>query len=997
MPRALFHVWRFEGKLSFKPTIVSQTHLGSGRLLSWPEGPAAAVQLTLSVPAGSAVLSAFSAARGAGHLVDQRIVAGPVAALTMTLAGSPVGSIVVEGNATINQTAVIPMNTLVNDPGWRLVERVGLPATSPAFDGSGYPLDPQGPVGSEVDPVEAATRRVKGGTPDTGWPATTDRGTSPEAFVAPDAELLVTKELRPLVDAVAELLRLVAEPSQQAEGEVSIATTAPRSVHGVNASTVWQSRARPSTIKPLGIMLVAAGADPFAALALGFGTTFDLQVSREFTLAQTSRMPVVFMITVEHKVLLKLKVPPLPTPVTITLAGELAAVYLGERPALPASPAGLMAVPSTTNPRLDPPGTIDGAWLEVVELSWALPVTPIGSLARPCGYAIARGFPGAPMEIRTEKRLSGGWTSFVPATSAGSEQPTSIRFTETGVPEVFPGDPPTFVYSVVAHDWFGRWSGWVSTDHSRVSVPPQIPAMRKVALTIQDTGLATYNAAAAVEFSWDWSHRRPAQIHLRILMHEEGSAPPAVAGSALSVGGPTVPDLILNFAAAGINTPPVGVDLIAEESLGTLRTYQTVIEGIQLAFGAHPKIQVTARARATERVVPMRLSAWSRDVQTGAASPIPPPPPFVPASMWWSSVPDPRGVSRTTLQWAVTAPLYAVYVADETALLRELDLPSPDLEMPSADRLPALRALNFESARRAFRRIADRIPVNSLEVALPRGSKLIHFYGVVPISSTGVEGSLPASGNSYFAVASPVVKTPEVPRVVARDAGGVVSIRVEAPELRVQVGRIEIFRAPSRHRAVSVEDSGPPIASVDASLGVRSGGIIRWEISDPSPGPAWQSVYYRAVAYGVADRTRGEYGGKSLPSPAIEVVPSSPLPPPVSDLTVEDIPEEPDYRLVSFLSDVTLARTPRGVHSFAVQTVELDASVTTRRAVADSLQLVSATLPGPDEQPDSIFRFDPVNPRAGRTYAWVPRDLRGVTVEITDPANRTTRRTWVAP
>jgi hypothetical protein len=59
--------------------------------------------------------------------------------------------------------------------------------------------------------------------------------------------------------------------------------------------------------------------------------------------------------------------------------------------------------------------------------------------------------------------------------------------------------------------------------------------------------------------------------------------------------------------------------------------------------------------------------------------------------------------------------------------------------------------------------------------------------------------------------------------------------------------------------------------------------------------------------------------------------------------------------------------------------------------------LLTGTLPLPAEQPDSIFRHDAINPRAGRTYAWVPREAIAVVAEIADPAGRTTRETRQVP
>jgi hypothetical protein len=71
--------------------------------------------------------------------------------------------------------------------------------------------------------------------------------------------------------------------------------------------------------------------------------------------------------------------------------------------------------------------------------------------------------------------------------------------------------------------------------------------------------------------------------------------------------------------------------------------------------------------------------------------------------------------------------------------------------------------------------------------------------------------------------------------------------------------------------------------------------------------------------------------------------------------------------------------------------------MTTRRVAAYALPLLGgAALPLPADALPAIFRYDPVNPRAGRTYTWVPRDVQAVLVEITNPAGRTTLQTWEA-
>jgi hypothetical protein len=1001
MPRAVFKVWRFPARLSVKEVTAKITALDveAGRLVAWSDGPAAAVQLLVDVPAAATLgLRAFSGPEGSGHCVDEASVAGPVTGFPVVLLGSPVASVRLSGPGAVTNGRVVPIDALVNDPAWRLVETVGMPVND-AFASSGYPLGPQGPAGAEVPPVEAAIARVVRGTPDSGWSPITDRGTAVPVFVPPDPTHLVTKEADPLVRGIGRLLTDVADPANHAIKSYPTPVEAPRSVHGTAASLHWQSKQRDSDFFPLGNMLIAAGTDAFAALALGFGTTLEpLRDPGSGTTTQPGAGLDIFMVTVEHKVTVKLEMP-FGSSIELVITGELATLCMGLREGALAPPAGLSAELGPLDPprHVDPPGTRDGRWLEAPQVSWVTPQIQSDTTPRPTGYAIARGLGAGPLGIRNEERAAGGWTPFIAADDPDREPPPVTRFGDEDLPEKFPGDPAGAVYSVAATDWFGNWSPWVSADHALISVAPQIPAVRRVKLDVLPSATPVVPANAAVEFTWDWAHRSPKSISLRLLVHADGTPPPPVNGSVFSVGGPVAADTVLDFSAATIDAPPPGVAIVAEETTGDLRTYRVVIPGLQFAYDAHPRVRVTVRARAKERVGFGQDSVFSPDASAEAASPIPPPPPFVPAAMIWSSVPDPKGISRLRLSWAPSAPRYTVYEADETTLCRELALPSPDLEVPAADRLAVLRPLPFGQARRAFKRIADNLTAPELRVELPRGSRMIHFYGIVPVSQTGAEGALPSGGNDFLAVASPVVHVPEPPSLVARDRAGVVALQIDVPETRVQVGRIEVFRMPNRSSATMPEHAGPPIAVVDASAGIRSGRTIRFELADPAPGKAWQPAFYRAVAWAASVPSRGIHGGRSPSSVAIEVVPTSAAAPDLADLQVEDVAGVGDHRLASFLSAAPLARTTRGAHVFAVTVVMPDAAVTTRRVTGDSLELLSGPLPGPAEQPDSIFRHDPTDPRNGRTYAWVPLDAVAVRVEVVDPSGRSSRLTRKIP
>lgn len=1009
VPRALFRVWRFEGKWSPVTTTVAESRLDANRrLVRWTGGPAALVELNATLATGTQlVVRGHSGPYGAGHAVTEQTLYGPQSSVIVRLAGC-IGSVTLEGVGTIAPSArITPLYPFVNDVGWRLLETVGLPADT-GWGATGYPPDPQGVPGLERPPVDAAIRRVLEGTPDGGWPGITDRGTAVDAFQPPDPGALVHDELSVVREHVRTLLESVGNPAEHARFTMTVDVDAPRSVHGVAAAPHWQARARRSSVTPLGTLLLAAATDPFAALALGFGTTLSGQQllgERDFDATHAMAVSVPdaslqrlglypLMVTVEHKVSLERERGLSP----IVLSGELAALFMApQQSGAPATPVAVSTSPPALVERaihLDPPATRDERWLEVVRLSWARPRPQSAVQDRPTAFAVARGLGTAALDIRLERRRSGGWTPFVHASDPDGEVPVLVEFTEGGLPEQFPGEPGTVVYSVAAMDWFGRWSDWRSTDHTRHRVAPQTPAVTDVHVEIGAGSGTTRPGTAHVEFVWDWSHRSPRDITIRLLVHEEGAPAPAAAGSVLAVGATAVSDRVIDFSSAGIDSPPAGVTIVTERNTGNLRTYRVEIPGLSLAFAAHPRIRVTARAQGRERVGFGVASAWSRDRSTLVASPVAPPPPFVPAEMWWASVPDPRGIARTELEWSGSASGHVVYHADETALRRELDLPSADLEVPAAERLPALRALDFGRARRAFRRVAGPLTATSHAIELPRGSKLIHFYGITSVSVTGVEGDLPAAGNAYFAVAAASIEQPEIPQLIARDRNGVVQLHIEVPELRVETGRVAIHRAPNRARALTPELAGPPIAVLEASMGTRADGRIRFTFDDTAPGVPWQSVFYRAIAHAQTDLARGVYGGASPATRAIEVVVSTSDPPVLTDLQPDLVPAEPAHRLIGFHTAVTLARTLRGVHLFALQIIHADGSIETRRVDADVLPLLTGLLPTPAEQPDTIFRHDATDPRAGRTYAWVRRDAQAVIVEISDPAGRTTRVSW---
>ena len=543
--------------------------------------------------------------------------------------------------------------------------------------------------------------------------------------------------------------------ARQAEVAVEVPMPAPASVHGVAAPPRWQAESR-GDIRPLGSLLLAAGIDPYAALALGYGTTVgNVPLRHTPTLAATNEGFLgIFLVTLEHKV----EVDGLFPGFTFTLDGELATLVARVDNTVPIEPTGVRADPPPADRiRLDRPAHLDAPWLEIVDLSWNAPPRPTAADVPPTGFAVVEAIGTEALRLVIDERPAGGYRPHAATAGLGNR----VHFTRSGLPEQFPGEPAGVAYAVAAHDWFGRWGPWRSVDDTRPVIPPQVPAVRRVVPEVDGNG-AGPSGSAAIEFTWDWSNRTPQQIHLRLRLHDAADPPPAVDGSVHAVGGPPVPDLIIGFTAATPDTPPPGVEEIIDERAGALRTYRAVVSGLTFDLPNHPRILLTAQARAVERVRPGVVGGFSA---------LPPPPPSARSRRHRHSCRRRCSGHRCPIRrgchgGAALGRRRGVVV--RVRRRRDGDRPRARLAVAcarharrSAARLASLGRLR--RARRAFRRIAENLTAPELSVELPRGSRLIHLYGVTATSTTGAERSLPTGGNEYLAVATPQLAVPRCP------------------------------------------------------------------------------------------------------------------------------------------------------------------------------------------------------------------------------------------
>ena len=1000
-PLEPFKVWQFTGSGKTEQADFSvETLAGGWRRITWPgQSMAAAVRVTVDSPGGRVIFRAHSGFDGTGQVADEETVTNALTGAPITLVGAAIGSVSVLGPGHVTVVELVDLQDLVDHPGWKLVETVGLPVDD-RFAGL-YPLDPQGATGDERDPVDAAIRRVELGTPTIGWAATTDLGRPAPGYQPPDPTALVVDELAPVMENLLEMLSVEPERGRQADLSLTRPIRAPRSIHGVDAPARWQSSSE-ADLRPLGTMLIAAGTDSWAALGLGFGTTIlragdgtgDRGAVIEARDAATNPARFgVYMVTLQHEATIKTEIGPFTF--EVPFVADLACLVLAPDATVPGAPTGVQADRADpTRIQTDRPAARDQRWLEVVDLSWHNVPARSGAHIVPTAYAVLEAVGTADPGVALDKRVAGGFRNHGVAVT---DDPDRVRFARSGVAEAFPADPSTVTFSVGAVDWFGRWGPWASVVHDRIVVAPERPVLRSVELDVENGGSGP-GAEAVVEFAWDWGDRSPKRIAIRLQLHDDGTPPPPLDGSVLTPDGPAVPDLSVSFVGAGPETPPAGLVEVVEERVGTVRVYRAVVPGLDVAFGAHPRVRVTARARANERVRPAVVGAWSNAVTSTVMSPLPPPAPFVPAAMRWASLPDSAGVSRARLTWTGSGPTFAVYAADESAIARELGLPSPDLDVPPAQRLVPLRSEDFSRARRAFRRIAEDLAEPSLQASLPRGSALIHFYGIAPVSGTGAERRLPADANQYLAVATPTRLVPTAPTVIARNAGGSVQLAVQVTTDPVAVERLEVFRVRDRALAGTPEAAGTPVlvASIAGAIVDAETGVARWDLTDPDPPTPWTPVFYRAVCWSGGDPAAGIVAGRSPWSGAVEVVVPGTAAPVVANLQVLPPSGAMTDATVRFETDALRLRTRLGAFRVRVTAVYATATgpeVTT--PAADVADLEAHTGLAPLDESLFLHRSDTLAPFA--VMARIPPDPLSVVVEVSDPSGRRSRDSWSAP
>ena len=902
---------------------------------------------------------------------------------------------------------------------WQLVETVGLPVKEADWASLGqHHGSKQGMAGAEVEAIDAAVDRFKRGVNPLGWWPTLGTGAAAPLWELPDPLGLVEEcalELFPLLQQVAGF-----PPDQQAAKLFPFAIDPPQNPAGDAMPAVQPGKA---DLSPIGLLAMAASSDPQLAVALGYGTGYPDEDIPQITLGDralfgdSTRSDWDWLITgVWEK----------------GLDGHSDTVELA---ALVPRPGLALPAPSPADLQVDfqahlRPAAIDQPWLASIRTSWErFPLTMITAVA---SFAAARHATGSatPAEaLLTPRTLTRGYRPIGNARNERDPEPTRQSATDGALP--IPNNPGTIAmtYAAATQTIFGVWSPWMMGPISLNQPGPAVVQVLAADLKATDTGSGSACPATLVmEISVDWRVRSVDRVELRgrlFAAATRSTAPPAgpaPSGMQQQLGGLPV-NTHITFAAdvpalAGGTVESLnaeGTQLVTPGSAQTSsRRYRITIPGFTLDYAGTPHVGLVLEARLRERIPGNRFGPWSPTARLAYASDPRARASVVVDIVRLASLADAAGECHAHIDWAAVpgAIGYALYESTETRILASHEgFPEPTPERTLSQRLTTLKQA-FAAAplrRDFFRRNADLITTTSVDVTLPRGSRDIHLYTVLPVMAGGNEGPWPSGPDAdealipYVAprVAEPAPPTIEVQRVEDKPPA------LPNYRVRLRIGtrggvgarpkRIDIYRVRVDDAARRLDSMGPPIATLSSSGG-------GWTIAPPdgggdwigsvtgfdTPSGSWRTVWYRAVAWSEDDPLRGVLKGRSLPSPAVSVLVPPPGPPELSALVISWPGSDPAAALVTFTAGAPVEATPVGPHTLSVQAVVAGGSelVKTSASLAAIPTMQPATGSGVWRESSTIqYQYRLLLRRASIN------DVVSVIVRLTDPLGRTSEQT----
>ena len=160
VPRGPFTVWTRNPKDAPKRARISVSG-DSIPFVTWGPVEAGCVRVTCRPvdPSAPVAVYLFRAGDDADHAVAagsvQPVNADPLS-ITVRTSGATYAKVL---NGTDISVAIQPLADIVDDPGWKPLEVVGLPVDQPAA-GFEYDTRDQGPVATPMSPVDAAVHRL---------------------------------------------------------------------------------------------------------------------------------------------------------------------------------------------------------------------------------------------------------------------------------------------------------------------------------------------------------------------------------------------------------------------------------------------------------------------------------------------------------------------------------------------------------------------------------------------------------------------------------------------------------------------------------------------------------------------------------------------------------------------------------------------------------------------------------------------------------------------
>lgn len=940
------------------------------------------------------------------------------------------------GSGFISNVQGLRSEEVIAFSDWQLIELVGFPFR-PGDVSQGYDTGIlQGVVQPALEGYEAARVRLEIASLMSDPPPPTGDPTIPTpGWVFPDPFAYRHQ----LCDASPSPIEMVtacmencdnADPArQQAAFKYRAVTPGPRQA---NLPGATPSASLPTTkmeIPVVGVTLLSATNDSFAATGLGYGTVDFPALPPENDNNQNLNALQIY----QHMVVGEFE----------TLFGALEIAALSSVAPPPAPPSGLQ----TSRIFLNRPAVADDPLSESVELSWLLPNTIQG-------FALAVSRKDGTVDLLNQPHRDGWHHPFIPdypypqngTVPAG----TRARFSDNSAPVSYMTSL-VFDYIVSGLDVFNRWSAWRKTSHSSSPPPVQKPGIHLVNF-IQDgspTADGSIPYIIEIDFSWNQDDRRVHAIDFlsKLFALTPGAVPGAAANTfqlSNTLAGTALLRLLFDSAGkprlpAGspftIDLPVIPVPLDPPDP--NILRFLLRVHGASLRFPAGTtKLGYAVYARAYERVrepdpntdaVVSVPSDVTNPIVATVVDPRQPDTPVLTPSLSWTALPDATGLARGVLQWPAVdrAVGYAVWQATETALHQAMDPPVPEPAPGTSliTRAGALQTLlssadNQIRALRVFSRLnTELVRNNRLEIELPASANTLYAFRVSAVSENN-EQSARSNGMVIFGVSRR--NEPGRPRIMLRAApGGVFVICLAAPGV-ITTG-FNVFRVRDPALLIDLGTFGEPritpstmgwqdldalpassawdsVRSAIRSLSRPVGGIpqpvVGQAILDTGASPSWRPYYYTAVALGVENMAAGEYRGESDPSGSQSILLAPPGPP---SLTVTSFTTAADgSKLLQFTANLPVRPSPASPATLAVYASRTSGGRAQRENILESSAdaVTEGTLPVTGIPAIVRGALD-----AAGIAAYTVRlasDVGGGSITVTDPLGRASELSFPA-